>query len=95
MRPAVVCDDVSRLVIDSVEAPPTSGSEAVLDFRHVRQAFIRGCQPAAGTGVFLKVEGPDSKAICLMGNDFTGVKRPAERAPEVPSERVVEIGNWK
>ncbi len=77
-RHAVVCDDVSRLAIDSLEAPVAKEGESVLRFGQVRQTLIRGCMPDQGTEVFLKVVGTQNQGIRLVGNDFSGVRKPVE-----------------
>src|SRR5439155_1717239 len=65
-RCAVLCEDVSGLVIDALETQPAPSAAAVLRFREVRDAFVRGCRPAEATDVFLKVSGAQSKAISLV-----------------------------
>jgi hypothetical protein len=94
-RPAVVCEDVSRLGIDSLAAHPGPEGEPVLAFRQVRGALVRGCVPDEGTGVFLKVTGARSKGISLLANDFSGVRTPVERAPDAPPQSVREAANQR
>jgi hypothetical protein len=95
LRHAVVCDDTSQVVIDSLEAPWAAGSEAVLGFHQVRHALIRGCAPKEGTALFLRVSGSTCKAIQLMANDLSGVKKPIEVAEECLKGTVSESGNLK
>ncbi len=77
-RPALVCDDVSRIVIDSFEADRSAGAEAALRFRSVRKALIGNCllpEPISG---FLKVMDGGRKEIRFTGNNTPGVERDRE-----------------
>jgi hypothetical protein len=91
-RHAVVCDDVSRLAIDSLEAPVAKEGEAVFQFTDVRQTLIRGCMPVQGTEVFLKIAGTQNQGIRLVGNDFGGVRKPVELV-EGAAPHCVEISD--
>jgi hypothetical protein len=94
-RPAARFDDTERLVIDSLDASPSSGNQALLAFHHVRDALIRGCMPRAGTAVFLGIAGSRSRGISLIGNDLSRVGIPIEASEGVDRGAVVEIGNRK
>jgi polygalacturonase len=77
-RHALVCDGVSRLVIDAFEADRSPGAEAALRFRGVRKALIGNCllpEPISG---FLKVMDGGMKEIRLIGNDRPSGKRDPE-----------------
>ena len=77
-RHALVCDDVSRVVLDSWEADRSPGAESVLRFRGVRKALIGNCllpEPIAG---FLKVTDDGRKEIRFAGNDMPSVERDPE-----------------
>jgi hypothetical protein len=93
LRPAVVCEDVSGLVVDDLSAPPARGAEALLSFRNLRDGLVRGCRPKDGPDVFLKVAGKGSHAISLLANDLSGVGKPVELAQGVPPDCVREVGN--
>jgi polygalacturonase len=54
-RPALVCDDVSRVVIDSFDTDRSEGAEATIRFLGVKKALIGNCllpEPRSG---FIKV----------------------------------------
>jgi hypothetical protein len=93
LRPAVVCEDVSRLAVDGLEAAASAGGDATLAFRGVRGALVRGCVPAEGAKVFLKVAGAGSERVSLLGNDFAGVERVVEYADGATPGGVTEVGN--
>ena len=80
-------------MIDALEAQPAPSAAAVLCFREVRDAFLRGCRPAEATDVFLKVSGAQSNAISLVGNDFSRVRTPFELALDVSKQSIGEIAN--
>jgi hypothetical protein len=95
LRPAVVCEDVSGLVLDALEARQAVGGEAILSFRTVVDALIRGCAPPTGTQSYLRVSGPENSGVSLIGNDFSRVKRLVELAQGATAGSVVEVGNRK
>jgi ubiquinone/menaquinone biosynthesis C-methylase UbiE len=94
-RPAVVCEDVSRLEIDALAAHTAAGVDPVLSFHQVRGALIRGCMPKEGTAVFLRVTGAESKDICLLANNFSGVRQAVERARGASAQSVRETANQR
>ncbi len=92
LRPAVYCEDVSRLTIDTLEAPE---GDPIVAFRKVRVATVRGCVPAEKTKVFLNVAGPESRAISLLANDFSGAEKVVAFSDGALPESVGEVGNRK
>jgi hypothetical protein len=90
-RHAMVCDDVTNLVIDSCDATPSTAP--IVSLNNVRDATIRGCVPRAGTDVFLKVTHASSDRIALMGNDLSRVRKRVGLGEGVRKESVVEVGN--
>jgi hypothetical protein len=83
-RPALVCDDVHPLTIDSFEARKTGDRGAVMEFHDVEEALVRGCMPNEGTQLFLRVGGGRSKRISLLSNDLSGIGRAVELAEGAP-----------
>ena len=73
-RPAVVCEGVRNLVIDSLTAAPPSGVWPVLRFIQTRDATVRGWRTPTDVATFLRAEGDRTARILLMGNDFSRVK---------------------
>ncbi len=70
VRPAVICDDVSDMVISDSKAFVSSDAECMIRLKNVQQAWIRNCQPFGSNKTFLQVEGKESKEILLSGNDL-------------------------
>jgi hypothetical protein len=92
-RHALVFDDVEDALIDDLDAMYSSGGESIVRMTDARGVFVRGCRPKAGTDLFLKLEGAQSKGIVMTGNDFSNVEKVIERAPGVPSNAVSEVAN--
>ena len=83
-RPAVICDDVSDLDVFGLHAQVSPSADAVLRLRQVQGALIHGCRPDAEVGTFLRLEGDETSRIAFAGNDFRNVKRPVDKADDVP-----------
>jgi Glycosyl hydrolases family 28 len=95
LRSAMVCDDVSGLGVEALEAQQAKAGAPLLDFRQVRDALIRGCRPGRDTDVFLKVSGDQSRGLSLLANDFSRVRNPFELALDAPTGCVSEVANRK
>jgi polygalacturonase len=67
-RPALVCDDVARVVIDSFEADRSPGAASMIRFRGVRKALIGNCWPPEPISDFLQVMDDGRKEIRVTGN---------------------------
>jgi hypothetical protein len=93
LRPALRCEDVRHLTLDGVDA--TSDGDALLAFRDVRGAIIRGCAPRESTKLFLEVSGKESAAISLLANDFSATAKTVSFADGGPPASVTEAGNRK
>jgi len=85
-RHAMAFDDVENLAIDGFDAAFSPGGAAMLSLMQTRGAIIRGCQPRAKDGTFLKLAGDRSRNIALIANDLSGAGKPADVAPEVPKD---------
>jgi len=92
-RHALVFEDVEDALIDGLDAPCSPGAGSILRLTDVKGAFIRGCRPAAGTDVFLKLQGAQSENVVLAGNDLNGVSKVVERARDVPETALSEMAN--
>jgi len=86
LRHAVVCDDVEDLAIDGIDAGFWPGAAAMVSLSQTRSAIIRGSQPRAMAGTFLKLTGGATRNVALIANDLTGVGQPAEIGPDVPAD---------
>jgi hypothetical protein len=70
-------------------ATPTPSTEApVIHLENVSDAFLQGCRAGAGTGTFLRVEGPGTGRIFLGGNALSAAALPVDVRPDVPPEAV-------
>ncbi|MBX7254816.1 MAG: glycoside hydrolase family 28 protein [Candidatus Hydrogenedentes bacterium] len=84
---AVVCDDVTGLVIDDLKAQASPDGASVMRLINVRDAMVRNSAAPANAAVFVEVAGEQSAGIALLGNDFSraqaGLKLDAKTSAEV------------
>ncbi len=73
-RPAVMLDDVKKLHISDMTGQSHEDGIAMMVFRDVISAIIRGCRATENTEVFLRAEGKTDE-IYLFANDFTRAKK--------------------
>jgi hypothetical protein len=92
-RHAVVLDDVRNGALDGLDAAWSSGAVAPLRLTEVQDVWVRGCRPAPGTDVFLKVQGARTEGVTLESNDFRGVKKVVEADEGVPKTAVAQRAN--
>jgi polygalacturonase len=92
LRPAVVCDDVENLSVDGLEAAWSAGAASMVRFSQVRGATVRGCRPEAPAATFLRLENAATRGVLLMANDFRGIAKIFEAAPDVQKDAIVEQG---
>jgi polygalacturonase len=85
LRHAMVFDDVADLAVDGLDAGFSPGAAAMLSLSQTRGAIIRGCQPHAEDGTFLKLTGAATRQVTLIANDLADVGSPSEIGPEVPA----------
>jgi hypothetical protein len=93
LRPALVCDDVENLNVDGLEAAWSPGGASVVRLIQVRGAMVRGCRPAAAGATFLRLDGAATRAISLLANDFRGIAKIFETAPDAAKDALAEQGN--
>jgi hypothetical protein len=70
LRPAIICDDVSDLELDSVRAQGHPGAGELIRLHNTRDVFIHGCRPTSDVDAFMKVAGHSSTGITLVANDL-------------------------
>lgn len=92
-RHALYCEDVAGLDIDDLSAPCMKGGAAMIGFKDVREALIRGCRLPEGVETFLSLSGAQTKRISVTGNDLTHAARVVENGPEVEISTLQVIGN--
>jgi hypothetical protein len=86
LRHAMAFDDVEGLAIDGLDATFWPGGAAMLSLTQTRDALIRGCQPRAKDGTFLKIAGDRSRNIALMANDLGTIGTPADLAVDASKD---------
>jgi len=69
-RPAIVCDDVSDVILSGLDLSAPVGGTPLFDLRNTRRAFLTGMRSPAGLQVFAQVSGEVSAGISLSGNSL-------------------------
>jgi len=69
-RHALICDDVSQVVIDSFDAHQSKGTESVVRFQKVKKALICNCASSEEMSDFIKVTDGEMNEVTFVGNDF-------------------------
>jgi len=83
--PALICENVQDLEIDSVRTLTPHGDSPVIDLKNVGGAYLHGCRTTAGTDVFLRLRGETCRDVLLQGNDLRAASaavRTAEGCPD-------------
>ncbi len=83
-RHAMVFDDVSDVVVDSLNAPFVAGAAGMIRCTNSQSLFIRNCRPPQDTELFLDLHGQQTKEILLISNDLSGVKEISNLDADVP-----------
>lgn len=91
-RPALVCDDVRELELDSLTTM-TSHADSLIRFINVQNALVRGCTAPKEAPLFLDALGPETRGVSVMSNDLGRAKRGLRVAAEVGKGQVVDVGN--
>src|SRR5690606_11721325 len=83
MGPAVKAENVKVLEIDGVKSYKPHSGVPIVQLHNVEDAFVYDSFPAAGTDIFLKLSGGQTKGIILDGNNFKNVKTPVVSGAEI------------
>jgi len=92
-RHTIVFDDVNDAVIDSLDAPFTSGAAGMIRCTNSQNICIRNCRPPKGTDLFLDLCGPQTEDILLMSNDFSSIVQITNSGADVPESALVLQAN--
>lgn len=93
VRHALVAEDVADLWLDGLDPGGSPGAGAVLRFRDVRGAFVRGCVLTEAVNTFLQLQGPTSRDVFVTGNDLSRAQQATQAAPDVSAEALILQGN--
>ncbi len=91
---AVYVEKAQNLEVDRLrarQAKPEDLTAAALVLNQVGRAVVRNCQAGAGTGIFLKVMGPDTADIYLVNNELSLARKPLLLSPEVSVQKVRKL----
>ncbi|MGC9395057.1 MAG: glycoside hydrolase family 28 protein [Anaerolineae bacterium] len=90
LGPALMLADAADIEINGFTTPTPPPDAPVIQMRDVDGAFVHGCKATAETGVFLHIEGAQTRDIVLGGNHFKRATQPIDRTDEVPASAVEE-----
>jgi polygalacturonase len=83
-RPMLSCDDVQQISLQKVSGTAADPSQPFLALNNTQGVKITGNQAPAGTGVYARITGANTKDVQLQGNDLRGSKSPVQRGVDVP-----------
>jgi len=92
-RHALVCDDVSDLVIDGLDTPGSTEARPVIRLTDTRDVLIRGCRPSEPVNTFLQLTGARTERVVLTANDLRRVHRTVQRGPKVAADVLTDLAN--
>ena len=92
-RPALICDDVKDMVVDGLDAVKAPGPLPLVRLAQVENVLFRGCTLRNPVDTFLRLEGPATAHVVLMGNDVSRAGKPTDLARDVSRDALREIGN--
>ncbi len=81
--PALTLIDAADVSLSASATPTPDAGASVICIQNVQGAFVHNCQASAGTDVFLRVEGENTRDIVLNGNHLTRARQPIHIAEEV------------
>jgi hypothetical protein len=91
-RPALICDDVDGLVVDSFMGE-NAGVSPFISLRNVRRSLVGRSFAPPGTNVFLLVSGEKTAHVNAIANDLHEAGKAFEITPDVPQGAFFETAN--
>lgn len=92
-RPAVVCDDVEDARIVGSRFAAVAAADSTVRLNECRDVFIQGCRAPGIVSTWLRVEGPQTGPVTVIGNDLTNARHAIEAGAGVPKDAVFLNGN--
>ena len=92
-RHALVLDDVREAGIGDLTCSCSPAAAPLIKIAAGDNVMIRGCRPDAPQGVFLRLEGRETRGISLIGNDLRRAGKVCEFTAGVDSSALRTEGN--
>lgn len=89
LRPAFICEDGKGIEVSEWNIPATTGAQSIIRLENVEGADIINNNAKGKAGAFVRVEGVNSKAILVMKNITSGLKKTIDLATDVNPEIAV------
>jgi hypothetical protein len=88
-----VLDDVQGANISGLDCSHAPDAAPPLHLVNAARIVVRGCQPEAPGGAFLRLDGSKCADIALIGNDFSQMAEIMELAEDVNVNALRSAGN--
>jgi len=75
LRPAFICEDGKDIEVNGWKIPATEGGEAIIRLENVAGALIQNNEVKGSAGLFVKVEGTESKSVSVTKNKTKEIKK--------------------
>jgi polygalacturonase len=92
-RPALVCDGVTGLHLAGSSFDTTAAADSAIRLVDSSEALIQGCRASGPAGTWLRVEGPASRRISIIGNDLANARHAVEAAAGVSKDSIFLSAN--
>ena len=92
-RPAIVLDDVHDASLVECRVQSCDATPCLVQIAQSTDIWLQGWRPAAAAAAFLRVEGADTKALVLSGNDLSRFAKLVDRAADVKSDALILLEN--
>jgi polygalacturonase len=86
--PALLCEKVAALEIDGLRTLVPHADSAVVDLKDVASAYLHGCRTTSG--LFLRVQGRNSRDILLQANEFGQAPSALKVDEGVPASALIQ-----
>ena len=89
--PALIGENIAGLEIEGFETHAPHKDCAVVDLKNASDVFLHGCRAAAGTQVFLRLQGENTRGILLQANDLSRASSEFVTDESVPASAMMQV----
>lgn len=89
LRPVFICEDAKDIIITRCKIPATEGAQAIIRLENVEGAKISDNDVRGTAASFVKIEGPESKAVRVVNNKLYNTKKKVELSSNVKQDAAV------
>lgn len=81
--------DSENIYLNNATNPEPLADKAVIEASNIKDMFIQGCFPKAGSSSFLNIKGKDTQNIILKNNAFNRLKNILEKGSDLNASTVI------